>query len=99
MNVTTNYTKGSALQEILIKRLLTGGFPEARDVPLATDLEGTKYGQVHSNVYFSSIDFLAYALNIRKFDLAVNTRAVQIITEQGKAVGVKVMTAEKKRIH
>ena len=96
MNVTTNYTKGSALQEILIKRLLTGGFPEARDVPLATDLEGTKYGQVHSNVYFSSIDFLAYALNIRKFDLAVNTRAVQILTEQGKAVGVKVMTSDKK---
>ena len=40
MNVTTNYTKGSALQEILIKRLLMGGFPEARDVRLATDLRG-----------------------------------------------------------
>ncbi|MDQ0920824.1 choline dehydrogenase-like flavoprotein [Paenibacillus sp. V4I5] len=96
MNVTTNYTKGSALQEILIERLLTGGFPEATDVPLSTDLQGTKYGQVHSNVYFSSIDFLAYALNIRKFDLAVNSRAVQILTEQGRAVGVKVMTADKK---
>ncbi|WP_307445154.1 GMC oxidoreductase [Paenibacillus sp. V4I3] len=96
MNVTTNYTKGSALQKILIERLLTGGFPEATDVPLSTDLEGTKYGQVHSNVYFSSIDFLAHALNIRKFDLSVNTRAVQILTEQGKAVGVKVMTSDKK---
>ena len=95
MNVTTQYNKGSSLQEILIERLLAGGFPEATDVPLATDLEGTKYGQVHSNVYFSSIDFLAYALNIRKYDLAVNTRAVQILTEKGKAAGVKVMTADK----
>ncbi|NOU90600.1 GMC family oxidoreductase [Paenibacillus sp. LMG 31460] len=95
MNVTNLYTKGSALQEMLIERLLMGGFPETTDVPLATDLAGTKYGQVHSNVYFSSIDFLAYALNIRKFDLSVNTRAVQILTEQGKATGVKVMTADK----
>ncbi|MDF2647608.1 MAG: 2-keto-gluconate dehydrogenase [Paenibacillus sp.] len=96
MNVTSNYAKGSSLQEVLLERLLMGGFPEATDIRMAADLEGTKYGQVHSNVFFSSILFLAYAMNIRHFDLAVNTRAIQILTEKGAATGVKVMTTDKK---
>lgn len=96
MNITSDYAKGSSLQEMLLERLLMGGFPEAADIRMAVDLIGTKYGQVHSNVFFSSIDFLAYALNIRKFDLAVNTRAIQILTENGKAAGVKVMTSDKR---
>ncbi|MDQ0877362.1 choline dehydrogenase-like flavoprotein [Paenibacillus sp. V4I3] len=96
MNISSNYTKGSSLQEMLLDRLLMGGFPEATDIRMAADLIGTKYGQVHSNVFFSSIIFLAYALNIRKFDLAVNTRAIQILTENGKAAGVKVMTSDKR---
>jgi choline dehydrogenase-like flavoprotein len=96
MNITSNYAKGSSLQEMLLERLLMGGFPEATDIRMAADLIGTKYGQVHSNVFFSSIIFLAYALNIRQFDLAVNTRAIQVLTEKGKATGVKVMTSDKK---
>ncbi|WP_233531087.1 GMC family oxidoreductase [Paenibacillus alkalitolerans] len=96
MNVTTQYTQGSSLQEILLHRLLAGGYPEATSVPLSTDLQQTQFGQVHSNVYFSSIDFLAYALNTRHFDLAVNTPAVQILTEKGRAAGVKVVTADKR---
>lgn len=96
MSVTKSYAKGSALQEILLERLLMGGFPEATDISISADLEGTKYGQVHSNVFFSSLIFLAYALNRRKFDLAIHTRAVQVLTENGKATGVKVMTSDKK---
>ncbi|MDQ0900664.1 GMC oxidoreductase [Paenibacillus sp. V4I7] len=96
MNITSNYTQGSSLQEMLLDRLLMGGFPEATAIRIAADLIGTKYGQVHSNVFFSSLVFLAYALNIRPFDLAVNTRAIQVLTEKGKAAGVRVMTSDKK---
>lgn len=96
MNVNTGYAKGSSIQEILLNRLRSNGFPSATDTPLTVDLEATKYGQIHSNVFFSSIHFLAYALNIRHFDLAVNTRAVQVMTDKGKAAGVKVMTSDRK---
>lgn len=96
MNVTTSYTEDSALQEVLLKRARFGGFPDAETIPVAADLEATRYGIVHSNVFFSSILFMARALNIRPFDLAVNTRAVQVLTERGRAAGVKVMTADRK---
>ena len=39
---------------------------------------------------------MARALNERPFDLAINARAVQIIHNQGKVAGVKVMTPDKK---
>ncbi|MDQ0877363.1 type 1 glutamine amidotransferase [Paenibacillus sp. V4I3] len=94
MNVTGQYTEGSALQETLLHRLRFGGFSDATSIPLAVDLNVTRYGQVHSNVFFSSIIFLAYALNKRPFDLAVNTRAVQVLTESGRAAGVKVVTSD-----
>jgi gluconate 5-dehydrogenase len=96
MDVNTGYARGSSIQKLLLNRLRSNGFPGATDMPLAVDLEETKYGQVHSNVFFSSINFLAHALNIRPFDLAVNTRVVQVLTEKGKAAGVKVMTTDKK---
>ena len=54
------------------------------------------YGRLHSNVFFSSILLLARALSWRPFDLAVNTYAAEVITEGGKAVGVRVMTPDKK---
>jgi choline dehydrogenase-like flavoprotein len=94
MNVTGAYAKGSALQEKLLHRLRFGGFPDATDLPMAVDLDVTRYGQLHSNVFFSSIIFMAYALNMRPFDLAVNTRAVQVLTEKGRAAGVKVVTSD-----
>lgn len=96
MNVTTSYTEDSALQEMLLERARFGGFPDAETIPVAADLEASRYGIVHSNVFFSSIICMARALNIRPFDLAVNTRAVQVLTEKGKAAGARVMTADKK---
>lgn len=96
MNVTAGYAAGSSIQQILLNRLRSNGFHDATDTPMAVDLEPTKYGQVHSNVFFSSILFLSYALNIRPFDLAVNTRAVKVLTDEGKATGVMVMTSDKK---
>ncbi|RBW68844.1 GMC family oxidoreductase [Bacillus taeanensis] len=96
MNVTTGYTKGSSIQEILLKRLRENNFPEAADVATPSDLESTKYGEIHSDVFWSSLSMFAYALNHKPFDLAVNARAVEVFVENGKAAGVKVMNPNKK---
>ncbi len=96
MNVTSRYAAGSSIQNLLLERLRSNRFPGATDIPLAADLEATHYGQIHSNVFFSSIMFLAYALNTRPFDLAVRTRAVQVLLDTGRATGVQVMTPELK---
>lgn len=81
------------LTQTFLTRLWEGGFPEASATPRAENLEPAKYGPI---VYFSSISFLAAALMQRPFDLAVNARAVQILTNQGKVTGIKIMTPEKK---
>ncbi|MCA0758737.1 GMC family oxidoreductase N-terminal domain-containing protein [Paenibacillus sp. N4] len=96
MTVTTSYTKDSSITQVLLKRLRENGYFNADDIPVATDLDQTRFGKLHSNVFFSSIVFLARALSRRPFDLAVNTYAAQVVTEGGRAVGVRVMTPEKK---
>jgi choline dehydrogenase-like flavoprotein len=96
MNVTTAYMEGSSIQEIILKRLHGNGFPEAADVPTPADLQVTKYGQIHSDVFWSSISALAYALNRKSFDLAVNARAVEVMVEQNQVVGVKAMSPDKR---
>ncbi|XEC92696.1 GMC oxidoreductase [Paenibacillus tarimensis] len=96
MNVTTSYTKGSSFTEILLNRLRRHGYFNADDIPVAADLDQTKYGKLHSNVFFSSILFMARALTLRPFDLSVNTYAAEVITDGGRAAGVRVMTPDKK---
>jgi choline dehydrogenase-like flavoprotein len=92
MNVNQLYTRDSALQSVLLERLLQGGFIHAENYPMAVDLDITKYGKVHSNVFFSSINFLAYALNKTSFDLAVNASVYEVLQENGTACGVKVVS-------
>lgn len=96
MNVTRDYTKGSSITEVLVRRLRDGGFTEAAGLPMAVDLAPTKYGQIHSNVFYSSMNLFAYSLNYRPFDVAVNARAVKVLHEKGKAVGIEVMNPAKK---
>ncbi|KRE53698.1 glucose-methanol-choline oxidoreductase [Paenibacillus sp. Soil522] len=96
MNVSRDYTKGSSITEVLVNRLRGGGFTEAAGFPLAADLAPTKYGQIHSNVFFSAMDLFGYSLNRRSFDLAVKTRAVKVLHENGKVVGIEAMNSEKK---
>lgn len=94
MNVTQEYAKGSSLTENLLTRLQQGGFPESRYMPIAADLQPTKFGEVHADVFFSSFSLLAKASFLRPFDLAINARAVQVLVDQGKATGVKVMSPD-----
>ncbi|MBY9077933.1 GMC family oxidoreductase [Paenibacillus sp. HN-1] len=96
MGVTNGYTKGSPINQIFLNRLWNSGYDEAMNEPMAVDLESTKYGEIHSNVFFSSIAFLAQALNRRSYDLAVLARALRVMTERGRAKGVQVMTPDKR---
>ncbi len=81
------------LSQRFLSRLWENGFPDSSAIPRAMNLEPAKYGPV---VNFSSLSFLASALLQRPFDLAINARAVQILTDQGKVTGLQVMTPEKK---
>jgi choline dehydrogenase-like flavoprotein len=94
MNVTAGYARGSTLTEILLNRLQQGGFPESRYMPIAADMQPTKFGEVHADVFFSAFSLLAKALFLRPFDLAINARAIQVLVDQGKATGVKVMSPD-----
>ncbi len=96
MSVTNTYTKDSSITQILLKRLRENGYYNADDIPIAADLDQTRYGRLHSNVFFSSILLMARALSWRPFDLAVNAYAAEVVTDGGKAVGVRVMTPDKK---
>lgn len=96
MNVNRDFSKGSSLTEVLLGRLHRNGFTQAAPRPMAVDLEQTKYGIVHSNVFFSSIIFFAYALNRRPVDLAVKARVVKVLSDSGKVVGVEVVTPDNK---
>lgn len=96
MNVTHNYTQGSSLTEILLGRLHRNGFPEAMAVPMAVDLQPRIYAEPDSDVFFSSMGFLAQALNRRPFDLAVRARVVQVLVDKGKVTGVQVMSPDRK---
>ncbi|MGM0883918.1 MAG: GMC oxidoreductase [Bacillota bacterium] len=96
MNITRDYTKGSSITEDLVKRLREGGFTEASGLPMAVDLETTKYGRIHSNVFYSAMNLFAYSLNQSSFDLAVKARAVKVLHEKGRVVGVEVKNPVKK---
>lgn len=96
MNISQNYGKDSSLSEIVLNRLLNNGFPESMLLPMAVDLQPTQYGSVHSNVFFSSMVFFAWASSLGSFDLAVKARVINALVENGKAVGVLAMTRDKK---
>lgn len=95
MGVGLGFTKGSYLQHYLIQRLRAIGYTDARDFPLAIHFNVRKSG-LHLTSVFSSIDLLAYSLNVSRFDLAVNARVVQVFTEKGAAAGVKVLSPDMK---
>ncbi|UCZ52108.1 LysM peptidoglycan-binding domain-containing protein [Bacillus shivajii] len=101
MNVNQGYPRGSNIQSTFLAQLRRGGYGDAMNMPMAVNLDTTKYGKVQSNVFFSSINFLALGLNIKPFDLAVNARVFEVLHEKDKAIGVKVISPEKKeyRIH
>jgi choline dehydrogenase-like flavoprotein len=95
MGVSQSYAKGSPVQQTLIRRLHGIGFPEATDFPLAINHSTRKNG-LHVSAVFSSINFFGYALNTGLFDLAVNARVAEVVTQKGVATGVKVLSPDHK---
>ena len=96
MHVTESFATGSSFTEKLLQRLWMRGYSKASPLPIAADIEPQSFGRIHTDMFTSSISLMARALNERPFDLAINARAVQIIHNQGKVAGVKVMTPDKK---
>ncbi|WP_227774984.1 GMC oxidoreductase [Paenibacillus sp. NAIST15-1] len=96
LHCTTSYADGSTMQRILLNRLHAGGVLEATDMPLAIDMSGPRMGEIHSNAWFSSIHFLAYALNSKPFDLALDAYTTRVLHENGNAAGVNVISPDKK---
>ncbi|MCA0756073.1 GMC family oxidoreductase [Paenibacillus sp. N4] len=96
MHVTQAYAAGSSITQILLERLWNTGFDDAVEIPMAVDLTATRYGEVRSDAFFSSISFFAEALNLMSFDFAVKARAVQVHVENGQALGLTVMSKDLK---
>ncbi|MCM3729190.1 GMC oxidoreductase [Neobacillus cucumis] len=96
MNVSTGYTKDSRITTKMLEIIRRSGFPDVSEMPMAVDLSSTRFGQIHSNAFFSSISLLAMALYQRPFDIAVRARAVKIFTENDNARGIQVMSPDKK---
>ncbi|WP_409271597.1 GMC oxidoreductase [Neobacillus sp. SCS-31] len=96
LHVTTDWAKGSSLQEQMLRRLHAAGILEAHDMPLALDLTPSRRGEVHSNAWYSSINALAAALFDRPYDLAVDAYVYRVRTQGARVSGVDVYDANKK---
>ncbi|MFC5471336.1 GMC oxidoreductase [Cohnella suwonensis] len=95
MHVTESFAEGASFTEILLERLWMSGYSKALSLPVAADIVPQSFGQIHTDMFTSSISLLARALNLRPFDLAVNARAVQILHDNQSVTGVKVVSPDR----
>lgn len=95
MNVTDAFAEGASFTEILLERLWLRGYSKAAPLPIAADIVPQSFGQIHTDMFTSSISLLARALNQRPFDLAINARATKILQDNGKVTGVTVVSPDK----
>lgn len=95
MRVTDSFAEGASFTEILLERLWLRGYSKAAPLPIAADIVPHVYGEIHTDMFTSSISLLARALNLRPFDLAINSRAVEILHGEGRVSGVKVVTPDR----
>lgn len=96
MNVTNTRPKNSINIIPLLQQLHKNGFPQAEALPAAVNYLRSKQKTASSPQFFTSLSFLQKALKHRSFDLAINARAIQVLTNKNKVVSVEVVSAEKK---
>lgn len=98
MNVNRELPSGylKLFTETVLNRLRSHGLIQAERTPLARSLATGDTGIINSTVYFSPINFLGNALNLRSFQLAIQARAAKVICTQGKIEGVEVVSPSKK---
>ncbi|MEK3883624.1 GMC family oxidoreductase [Paenibacillus sp. PL2-23] len=90
MGISTDYTKNSTVTRIVLNRLWSRGYTGAAATPMAVDTTPTAFGDIRSSPAFSSIDFIASALNMDTgFDLAVGAYATRILLSGGRAIGAE----------
>ncbi|KRE47354.1 GMC oxidoreductase [Paenibacillus sp. Soil522] len=94
MNVSGDFLEDSTAQDVLLNRLWENGFPNVSYTPLAVYTKSSKYGKIFSTPFFSSINFFAYALNRRPFDLAIHASAVEVLHKNSRVSGLRVMTPD-----
>jgi choline dehydrogenase-like flavoprotein len=95
MRVTSEFYNDSPLNKLFLDQLWGNHYTHAINAPMAVDLRKSEDAIIHSNVYFSSIEFLAEAMNYRPFDLCLKTRAVKVLTDNTRVTGVRVMSLNK----
>ncbi|WP_224724442.1 GMC oxidoreductase [Paenibacillus vietnamensis] len=96
MGVSDAYVRNSSVTRILLNRLWAHGYTEATGNPMAVDTTPTGFGEVRASPAFSSIDFIAEALNTATFDLAVGAYATKILLDGGRAAGAEVYGPDRK---
>ena len=96
LHTTTDYAKGSSMQNVFLKRLHAAGILEAKDMPVAFDMTPSHQGEVHRNPWYSSLNALAAAQFDRPYDLAVNAYVSRVNTENRRVSGVQVFSADKR---
>ncbi|WP_164779503.1 GMC oxidoreductase [Paenibacillus kobensis] len=79
----------SPINDQLLERLWLSGYIGASDVP-----EAVARGRIPR--YMSAIEFIGEALRTAAFDMAVQARAVKVMTNEGRVTGVQVMDANKR---
>ncbi|MBD2870274.1 GMC oxidoreductase [Paenibacillus arenilitoris] len=89
MKISKAYSEDSTITETLLERLWMNGYPEATNSPMAVNHNPTKYGEVAASAAFSSIDFVAKALNLAPFDLAIGACATRIFIEGGRVAAIE----------
>ncbi len=96
LHTTTDYAKGSSMQDIMLRRLHANGIFEAKDMPLAFDMTPSHQGEIHSNPWYSSINALAAAKFDRPYDLATDAYVSRVFTENKRVGAVEVFSADKR---
>ncbi|MCA0754345.1 GMC family oxidoreductase [Paenibacillus sp. N4] len=74
------------INQLLLRRLWAGGFPESRLLPNAMG---------DGDNLFSAINFIGDALRLGSFELAVQARAIRILHEEGKVAGVLAISRDR----
>jgi gluconate 5-dehydrogenase len=95
LHVTSSYANGSVLQSIMMNRLYENNIINSMDSPVSIDMSATHLGEIHSNAWFSTINFLALAMNDKPYDLGLNAFVSKLFVEQGKISGVEVIDTDK----
>lgn len=89
LNASISYSKGSSMQNLLLRKLYSKGILEARDLPLAFDMEASRKGQMHSNPWYSSIDSSTkdeFGMPLIQVDYSLSDRDYEVVNQMSRGI-------------